>query len=276
VWLRKANRKSKLVLVSASAPSRPAKKFMSCEVTLGEHGRLTPDAARREAKKLLGAVETGADPIAARRGARAIPLFREVADDFMRTHIAAKKKARTHESYETLLRLYILPAIGHLQLTKIRRAQVSKMHSRAEHPGEANRALAVRQSGTGPQSSMTTSTCHSTPRRGSSAIPNPGKSDFLAATNSAASETHWPEPRQPACPIRSTKPTAKHAPRPSSRCRTLDPFAVAAIRMLLFTGARLREIPSCEVGVCRLRARPAEPADIEDREENHIPVGRRA
>jgi Arm DNA-binding domain len=33
---------------------------------IGEHGRLTPDEARSEAKKLLGAVEGGADPIAQR------------------------------------------------------------------------------------------------------------------------------------------------------------------------------------------------------------------
>jgi integrase len=39
----------------------------SRRIALGEHGRLTPDQARSEAKKLLGLVETGADPIAQRR-----------------------------------------------------------------------------------------------------------------------------------------------------------------------------------------------------------------
>jgi integrase len=38
----------------------------SRRATIGEHGRLTPDQARSEAKKLLGAVETGSDPIADR------------------------------------------------------------------------------------------------------------------------------------------------------------------------------------------------------------------
>jgi hypothetical protein len=36
----------------------------SRRATIGEHGRLTPDEARREAKKLLGAVESGEDPVA--------------------------------------------------------------------------------------------------------------------------------------------------------------------------------------------------------------------
>ena len=36
--------------------------------TIGDHGRLAPEQARSEAKKLLGAVESGGDPI------RATPL----------------------------------------------------------------------------------------------------------------------------------------------------------------------------------------------------------
>jgi integrase len=42
--------------------------------------------------------------------------------------------------------------------------------------------------------------------------------------------------------IDETKPTAKHAPKADRRRITLDPFAVAAIRLLILTGARLREI----------------------------------
>ncbi len=37
------------------------------------------------------------------------------------------------------------------------------------------------------------------------------------------------------------KPNAKHAPKEGAR-RTLDPYAIAAIRLLILTGARLREI----------------------------------
>jgi len=37
-------------------------------------------------------------------------------------------------------------------------------------------------------------------------------------------------------------PKAKHAPKPENRRRKLDPYAIAAIRLLILTGARLREI----------------------------------
>ena len=42
--------------------------------------------------------------------------------------------------------------------------------------------------------------------------------------------------------VDETKPRAKHAPKVERRRVKLDPFAVAAIRLLILTGARLREI----------------------------------
>src|ERR1017187_8700677 len=42
----------------------------SRRMKLGEHGRLTPDEARSAAKKVLGAVEGGDDPIGTRRAGR--------------------------------------------------------------------------------------------------------------------------------------------------------------------------------------------------------------
>src|SRR3954471_4798470 len=65
----------------------------SRRITIGEHGRLTPDEARSQAKQLLGAVERGADPVDERRKARAVRTFREVAEDFIRQHVTARRKA---------------------------------------------------------------------------------------------------------------------------------------------------------------------------------------
>jgi integrase len=42
--------------------------------------------------------------------------------------------------------------------------------------------------------------------------------------------------------VDETKPAARGAPKAENRSRTLDLFAVAAIRLLILTGARLREI----------------------------------
>jgi uncharacterized protein with GYD domain len=59
---------------------------------IGEHGRLTPEQARSEAKKLLGVAESGSDPIADRKAAREVRTFGSVADDFLSLHIATKRK----------------------------------------------------------------------------------------------------------------------------------------------------------------------------------------
>lgn len=42
--------------------------------------------------------------------------------------------------------------------------------------------------------------------------------------------------------IDKTKPNAKHAPKPENRRRKIDPYAIAAIRLLILTGARLNEV----------------------------------
>ncbi|WP_334261908.1 MULTISPECIES: tyrosine-type recombinase/integrase [unclassified Bradyrhizobium] len=40
----------------------------------------------------------------------------------------------------------------------------------------------------------------------------------------------------------ATKPKAKHAPKENNRRTKIGPHAAAALRLLIFTGARLREI----------------------------------
>ena len=66
----------------------------SHRMALGEHGRfLTPKGARSMAKKHLGRVEDGKDPIEERRKDRAVRTLKELAADFMQTHAKAKRKS---------------------------------------------------------------------------------------------------------------------------------------------------------------------------------------
>jgi integrase len=217
--------------------------------SIGEHGRLTPDEARSEAKKLLGDAARGLDPIATRKAARAVPLFREIADEFMRAHVAAKRKPRTYESYKTLLQLHILPAIGALRLTEIRRAHVSKMHAGAAHPGAANRALTVVSSiwnwAAAEHEELDLSP---NPVKGLKRNPEKSRERFLDNAELGRLGLALARAENEGLPysVDETKPGAKHAPKPENRLRSIDPFAVAAIRLLLFTGGRLREILHAE------------------------------
>ena len=116
----------------------------SRRITIGEHGRVTPDEARSMAKKVLGAVEGGVDPIEERRTARGQRTFREVAEEFLRLHVEAKRKERTGTEYRRLLNGYLLPALGSRPFSSIKRLDLARLHGRlSETPATANRCLAV-------------------------------------------------------------------------------------------------------------------------------------
>lgn len=217
----------------------------SRRVAIGEHGRLTPDEARSEAKKLLGAVEKGADPIAERRAARAVRSFRDAADEFMRLHVAPKRKDRTYQEYDRLLNVHLLPPLGARRLVDITRADVARLHAKlSDRPFAANRCLALISSIWTWAARREEVLFVNNPAKGIERNPERGRERYLTSeelgrlgdTLRAAETTGLPWTIDP------FRPKAKHAPKPDKRRRVLDRYAVAAIRLLILTGARLREI----------------------------------
>jgi integrase len=86
------------------------------------------------------------------------------------------------------------------------------------------------------------------PARGIDKYPEKGRERFLSGDELGKLGDAIREAETVGLPweIDHTKPTAKHAPKPA-KCRTvIDPFAAAAIRLLVLTGARLREILKLE------------------------------
>jgi integrase len=212
---------------------------------LGEHGRLTPDEARSLAKRLLGVVETGADPIEARRGARAVRTFGEVAEDFLRQHVATKRKSRTEGSYRETLMKHVYPAIKSRRIVDVRRTDLAKLHSAMEEtPSAANRALAVVSSVWNWAARREEVSAAANPSLGIERYPENARERFLTTDEFArlGDALRLAETTGLEWSIDETKPKANRAPKPENRLRPVDPFAVAAIRLLILTGARLREI----------------------------------
>ena len=216
---------------------------------LGEHGRLTPEQARSEARKVLGLVETGSDPVEERRKAREIRSFREVADDFLKLHVATKRKGRTAHEYRRLLSAYILPALGSKRIVDIRRNDLGRLHSKmGNKPYQANRALALVSAIWNWAAKRDEVAFHENPAMGLERHQEQGRERFLTSEEFARlgdalrqAETTGlffrPDPYQP---------NAKHSPKATTRRQPLDPFAIAAIRLLILTGARLNEILTAE------------------------------
>jgi integrase len=217
----------------------------SRRVSIGDHGRLTPEEARSRAKTILGQVEQGADPADERRKARTVRTFREVADEFMRLHVEAKRKGRTHADYKALLVRRILPAIGNTRVVDLRRADVARLHSRLHRtPYPANRSLALISSIWNWAARRDEVAFGDNPAKGIERYPERGRERYLTSQELTrlGDALREGETIGLAYSVDEAKPTAKHAPKAHHRRAKLDPFAVAAIRLLILTGARLREI----------------------------------
>src|SRR5437764_4731039 len=82
------------------------------KVTIGKHGSpWTPETARREAKRLLGVVESGADPAADKTARQQAPTIADLSERFLAEHAQAKRKASTAAEYRRLLERIILPVL---------------------------------------------------------------------------------------------------------------------------------------------------------------------
>lgn len=217
----------------------------SRRVNIGDCARLTPEQARSEAKKMLGAVETGADPIAERKAKRAVPTFSEVADDFIKLHVAMRRKGRTQDVYEGLLRNHIKPAFGSKSVTDVRLADVARLQTRmTASPGAANRAVSLVSAIWNWASRREIVDRHRNPAVGIERNREQKKERFLTTEELGLIGSALAEGETVGLPyvVDETKAKAKHAPKPENRLVKLDPFAVGAIRLLILTGARLREI----------------------------------
>jgi integrase len=216
----------------------------SHRVALGKHGRLTPDEARKEAKALLGDVEKGANPAFERRTKREAPTLNKAAEGFL-AYAFAKKKAGTARGYENALRLHLLPQLGTKRLTKITHADVESLHANmADRRPQANRTLAVLSTVWSWAARHRHVDAASNPAKGVEKYRESARERYLSKAElvrlseglTAAETTGL------LFSVDESRPTAKHAPKPKNRLRKFDRHSIAAIRLLILTGARLREI----------------------------------
>ncbi len=109
-------------------------------VTLGRHGELTVDEARKQAALLIDRIKRGEEPVAAATEAES--TVAGLAERFMRTHVEKHLKPGTVAAYRTVLDKYILPALGGMGLEEVGGAQVTALHHRLrDTPARANAAV---------------------------------------------------------------------------------------------------------------------------------------
>jgi integrase len=214
-------------------------------MTIGRYGPVTVEEARDRARKLLGAVADGQDPAGALADKCGSTSVSEAAKEFLTEHVATKRKSRTVSFYRHALMSHVVPKLGRRRLRDVTKAEVSRLHnSMRATPYMANRTVAALGSlyswagrrGLVPE--------EFNPTRRLEKYRESRRERFLSGQELQrlgdalrAAETSgipWDVDEQ--------RPTAKHIPKGGRRFTVVSPFAVAAIRLLLFTGCRLREI----------------------------------
>ena len=192
--------------------------------TIGTHGGpWTPDTARQEAKRMLGEIAAGKNLAVVREQQRSVLSFADVVDRFLEEH-GNKVQRRTVTEYERLLRRHAVPALGDRPIDAIDRAAVAKVHhSLAATPRQANLLLSVLSKLMGWAAKRGLLPSEANPCRGIDRYKENKRERFL----SAAELTSLGE-----------------ALREAEAQQDLTPYASAAIRLLLLTGARKGEILS--------------------------------
>ena len=81
-------------------------------LTIGRHGAMTCEQARKEAVQQLAAVQAGADPSRDRHARRKAPTVNELLDGFLTDHVDMKLKPTTAREYRGMIERLARPAIG--------------------------------------------------------------------------------------------------------------------------------------------------------------------
>lgn len=113
-------------------------------MTIGSHGVLTPDEARKDARALLVDVAKGGNPSEDKRLYRHVPTVEALCDRFMKEYVPSACKPSTQKEYRRNVDLFIKPAMGKLKIIDVTRADISKFHQSLKNTRyQANRALGV-------------------------------------------------------------------------------------------------------------------------------------
>ena len=164
---------------------------------------------------------------------------------FLAEHVEAKRKSSTAELYRDILERLVLPELGNRKAEKVTISDIAKLHGKLKaSPYQANRMLAVVSSLYSFAAKRHFVPQGTNPARGIEKYRENGRERFLSAEELRRLGEAIREAETKGLPysIDTSKPTAKHAPKEKNRRTMIGPHAAAAIRLLILTGARLREI----------------------------------
>lgn len=225
-------------------PNGGGRRSATRRMTLGSVRKLPLEKARAEAERILARATLGDDPAADRREQREAATIADLIEAFLRESVRPRKKARTVELYDSYFRLHVIPVLGTRKTRDITHADISRLHRKlgATRPVTANRVVML-LSGLFTWAGKAGEVDESfNPARGVEKFREQAKERFLSTEELARLGAALAEAEGEGIPWDDGKPASKHGRKVENRRSVFGPHAVAAIRLLLFSGARLREV----------------------------------
>ena len=214
-------------------------------ITIGRHGApWTVETARKEAQRLWGQIHSGVNIVAVREAKRNQPTIEELCERFLEEHSRQHNKPATVLGYERNNRNHIIPLLGGRTVAEITRTDIEEFKRKIREGITSKRTKRRREGGTG-----------GLDVRGGPGAANRTLSQLSKMFNLAEVWGCRPENSNPVRKVIRYK--EKNLERFLSTEELLRvgqvlvdfgatgaimPSALACIRLLIFTGARLGEM----------------------------------
>lgn len=226
------------------AEFRPVAGGSKKRLKLGRVGTLKANEAREAARRAIANAALGKDLAQNRSDERASLTVEELVSKYISEHAA---KASTAGLYRMLLKKHIGPRLGKIKAVVLTRPDVNRAHSlmSREAPVSANRAVKLLSAAYGwgarnsPKVGAPTYVPEGmNPASGANLNDEERRERYLTAAEMLAIGNAMAEAETVGLPVDAGD--AKHAPK--GQLVVTSPYATAAIRLIMLTGARLREI----------------------------------
>ena len=189
---------------------------------IGIHGNITCEHARKTALKWHGEIADGDDPTSRQSDIKSSPTISELCDRFIKEHAEIHKKQGGLELDKTAIRRHIKPCLGNLKTIAITKADIQKFHlGMKDIPAHANRVLRIL-----------------------SKMFNLAEDWELRPTNSnpVKNIARYKEEHRERYLNKQEISCLGRALDEAEKAQSESPHFIALVRLLLLTGARLREI----------------------------------
>lgn len=202
---------------------------------IGQHGPLTPEQARDTARRWASEVAAGRDPAGEKQDRRAMPTVAGLMQDYLDSHVKLRNKPSTAAYVRDLVeRIISADPIAKLKVSDVAASDVARLQARlSQTPTTANRVRAALSTAFGLAETWGYRPRNSNPCKEVHKYPERAKERYLSPAEFAALGDALDKADRGCLYV-------EEGGKP--RLRLVGKSAVAAIRLMILTGARRGEI----------------------------------